>query len=65
MARLRGLSYVKSDVVLVCFSVANVETFNNVSRFWVPELRQQLPKAPFLLVGTHTDVRYDTPDIQV
>uniref|UniRef100_A0A194AP76 Putative cell division control protein 42-like protein n=1 Tax=Pinctada fucata TaxID=50426 RepID=A0A194AP76_PINFU len=65
MARLRALSYVKSDVVIVCFSMINLETFNNVKKFWVAELRHHLPRAPFLLVGTHTDVRYNTPDIQL
>lgn len=57
MVQLRSLSYDKSDVVLVCFSVADPAMFVNVEKFWVNEIRFYLPRTPFLLVGTHLDVK--------
>lgn len=57
MVQLRSLSYDKSDVVLVCFSVADPAMFVNVEKFWVNEIRSYLPRTPFLLVGTHLDVK--------
>lgn len=57
MVQLRSLSYDKSDVVLVCFSVADPVMFVNVEKFWVNEIRSYLPRTPFLLVGTHLDLK--------
>ncbi|XP_062589030.1 cell division control protein 42 homolog [Saccostrea cucullata] len=57
MVQLRSLSYDKSDVVLVCFSLADPLMFVNVEKFWVNEIRSFLPHTPFLLVGTHLDLR--------
>ncbi len=54
---LRPLSYPEADVFLVCFSVASVASFHNVSEKWVPELRHHAPGVPILLVGTKTDLR--------
>lgn len=57
--KLRVLSYINSDVFLVCFSVANHDSFTNVQDCWVPELRHYIPDTPFILVGTQVDVRHD------
>ena len=63
--KLRVLSYINSDVFLVCFSVANPESFTNVQDSWVPELRHYIPDTPFILVGTQVDIRQDKMDRQV
>ncbi|XP_060068950.1 cdc42 homolog [Ylistrum balloti] len=55
--KLRVLSYINSDVFLVCFSVTNPESLENAEVCWVPELRQYMPDTPFVLVGTQTDIR--------
>ncbi|KAJ7743318.1 cell division control protein 42 [Mycena metata] len=57
--RLRPLSYPQTDVFLVCFKVTRVESFENVRRKWVPEIQHFCPDAPFLVVGTQIDLRYD------
>ncbi|XP_072031041.1 cdc42 homolog [Amphiura filiformis] len=57
--RLRPLSYPGTDMFLVCFSVTSPDSFENVRELWVPELRQYCPNAPFLLVGTQSDLRND------
>ncbi|THD24660.1 Cell division control protein 42 [Fasciola hepatica] len=57
--RLRPLSYPQTDVFLVCFSVVNPSSYENVKEKWVPEVRHHCPKVPFLLVGTQVDLRDD------
>ncbi|XP_061193036.1 cdc42 homolog [Saccostrea echinata] len=63
--KVRVLSYINSDVFLVCFSIDDVKSLVHVQESWVPELRQHLPNTPFVLVGTKLDVRFQKPDIQV
>lgn len=55
--RLRVISYMNCDVFLVCFSVINRESLESVEKHWVPEIRQYLPKTPFILVATQIDKR--------
>ncbi|PAA60364.1 hypothetical protein BOX15_Mlig011286g1 [Macrostomum lignano] len=57
--RLRPLSYPATDVFLVCFSVVNPASYENVKEKWVPEIMHHCPKVPFILVGTQMDLRTD------
>ncbi|XP_034283533.1 rho-related GTP-binding protein RhoQ isoform X1 [Pantherophis guttatus] len=57
--RLRPLSYPMTDVFLICFSVVNPASFQNVKEEWVPELKEYAPNVPYLLVGTQIDLRDD------
>ncbi|EMP33002.1 Rho-related GTP-binding protein RhoQ [Chelonia mydas] len=57
--RLRPLSYPMTDVFLICFSVVNPASFQNVKEEWVPELKEYAPNVPFLFVGTQIDLRDD------
>ena len=52
--RLRPLSYPQTDVFLVCFSVVNPSSYENVKEKWVPEILHHCQKTPFLLVGTQS-----------
>jgi len=56
--RLRPLSYPQTDIFLVCFSVVNPTSFENLSR-WVSEISHHCPKTPFFLVGLKSDLRDD------
>jgi len=58
--RLRPLSYPQTDVFLVCFSIISRSSYENVKTKWIPEIKHHVPEAPFLLVGTKTDLRNDT-----
>jgi cell division control protein 42 len=60
--RLHAVNYVQTDVFLVCFSVIQPSTFDNIKTKWVPEIRQNCPQTPFILVGTQVD-RRDDPTI--
>ena len=67
--RLRTLSYTLTDVFLVCFSLVDQESFKNalnkVRRLvlkifqWIPELFQNAPNAPIVLVGTKLDLKQE------
>uniref|UniRef100_A0A2I3SAM1 Rho-related GTP-binding protein RhoQ n=1 Tax=Pan troglodytes TaxID=9598 RepID=A0A2I3SAM1_PANTR len=56
---LRPSSYPVTDVFLICFSVVNPASFQNVKEEWVPELKEYAPNVPFLLIGTQIDLRDD------
>ena len=55
--KLRPLSYPRTDIFIVCFSVVSPTTFHNVREIWVPEINHFCPGTPFLLVGTQIDLR--------
>jgi len=57
--RLRPLSYPQTDVFLVCFSVMNRASFENVAAKWVPEISHHATGVPMVLVGTKADLRED------
>ncbi|KAA6403145.1 MAG: putative Cell division control protein 42 [Streblomastix strix] len=62
---IRPFSYENTDVFLICFSINQRETFNNVRDKWVPDVRAgQSPKAKIIIVGTKGDLRND-PSVPV
>lgn len=60
-ARLRQLSYPGSDVFLLCYSIGNKTSLNNVKDAWWPEVTHHNPTAQLVLVGTKCDLK-DDPD---
>uniref|UniRef100_A0A670Y254 Ras homolog family member V n=2 Tax=Pseudonaja textilis TaxID=8673 RepID=A0A670Y254_PSETE len=56
---LRSLCYSDTDVFLVCFSVVNPTSFQNITEKWIPEIRTHNPQTPVVLVGTQADLRDD------
>jgi len=57
--RLRPLSYPTTDVFMICFSIADPRSFENVREKWLPEISHHCPNIPIILVGTKTDLRND------
>eukprot|EP00730_Choanoeca_flexa_P004290 TRINITY_DN11652_c0_g2_i4.p2 TRINITY_DN11652_c0_g2~~TRINITY_DN11652_c0_g2_i4.p2 ORF type:complete len:135 (+),score=17.00 TRINITY_DN11652_c0_g2_i4:363-767(+) len=57
--RLRPLSYPDTNVLLICFSVDNPDSLENVPYKWVPEVRHFCPGVPFVLVACKMDLRDD------
>jgi len=61
--RLRPLSYPQTDVFLICFSITSPNSFTNIEQKWKPELAHHAPSAPFLIVGTKSDLREDEAQV--
>mmetsp|Transcript_7250 Transcript_7250/g.12713 ORF Transcript_7250/g.12713 Transcript_7250/m.12713 type:complete len:201 (-) Transcript_7250:38-640(-) len=55
--RLRPLSYPSTDLFLVCFSVVDPVSLNNVETKWIPELNHYTKDSMKMLVGLKTDLR--------
>ncbi|CAG5134011.1 unnamed protein product [Candidula unifasciata] len=50
--------YLESDVIILCFSETDMESFSNVIQVWMPEIKQHVNrKIPVILIGTKTDLR--------
>jgi len=62
--RLRPLSYANANVFLICFSVVNPTSYENVLSKWYPEVIHFCPDVPQILVGTKIDLRNDESTIE-
>ncbi|CAG2200453.1 RAC1 [Mytilus edulis] len=60
--RLRPLSYPQTDVVLLCFSINDRSTLENIEKKWIPEIKHHLPNVAKVLVGCKTDLRDSSTD---
>ncbi|RWS14053.1 rho-related BTB domain-containing protein 1-like protein [Dinothrombium tinctorium] len=54
----RRFAYGRSDVVLLCFSIANPISLRNCKAVWYPEIRKFCPTTPIVLVACKNDLRY-------
>jgi small GTP-binding protein len=54
------LSYPGSNVMLVCFSMVNPISLENVLEKWIPEVSHHCPEVPIILVGTKCDLVNDS-----
>ena len=55
--RLRPLSYPGTDVFILCFDVSSTFSKDNISSYWLPELKLHCPTVPIILVATKIDLR--------
>lgn len=62
--RLRPLSYPQTDVFLICFSLVNRVSFENVLAKWYPEVNHHCPNTPIILVGTKLDLRENEEEMK-
>eukprot|EP00123_Amoebidium_parasiticum_P001721 comp12883_c0_seq1/m.8072 comp12883_c0_seq1/g.8072 ORF comp12883_c0_seq1/g.8072 comp12883_c0_seq1/m.8072 type:complete len:197 (-) comp12883_c0_seq1:650-1240(-) len=54
---IRPLSYPNANVVLMCYSVDNIESLENVKDKWVIEVKHHAPGVPYILCGLKKDLR--------
>jgi len=62
--RLRPLSYPDSHVILICFSIDNPDSLENVQEKWVSEVLHFCQGLPILLIGCKKDLRDDPKVIE-
>nr|XP_046268978.1 rho-related GTP-binding protein RhoV-like [Scatophagus argus] len=56
---LRSLCYAHVDVFILCFSVVNPVSFDNITSKWIPQIRAGNTTSPIILVGTQSDLRHN------
>jgi len=54
---LNVLGYNQADVFVVVFSVSDPNSFKNVKKFWIPEIRKYDSTIPILLIANKIDKR--------
>lgn len=59
-AHLRPLCYPQLDAVIICFSVVDSASYENIKTKWCKEVRRHCPGVPIVLVGTQIDKREDS-----
>jgi small GTP-binding protein len=57
LVNVRQLSYPSTDMFLVCFSVVDRDSFQNIKALWAAEINDCMVCPCFLLVGCKTDLR--------
>lgn len=57
--RLRPLSYPQTDVFLICYSIVDETSLENVKHKWSDEIKYHADGVPIILVGTKLDLRFD------
>lgn len=61
--QFRTLSYPGTDIFLLCFSIDNPTSFENITNKWHKEICEH-SSADFILVGTKLDLRNDAATIK-
>lgn len=64
LENIRVLSYTNTDVFLVCFSVVEPTSLQNVQNKWLIELKQYVKDPVMILVGLKKDLRTDESTLQ-
>ncbi|OXU31407.1 hypothetical protein TSAR_005858 [Trichomalopsis sarcophagae] len=62
--RLRPMSYLDTDVVLMCFSLDSPDSLENIPEKWAPEVRHFCANVPIVLVGNKKDLRNDPTTLE-
>ncbi|CEJ01808.1 Putative GTP-binding protein rho3 [Rhizopus microsporus] len=57
--RIRSLSYSDTHVIMICFSVDNKDSLENIPNRWMEELEEGCPRAKIILVALKCDLRED------
>lgn len=56
------LKFNSAHIIVICFAINNVSSFEDVTKRWIPEAQLHAPDAPIILVGTKADLRGDDGD---
>lgn len=53
---LRSLCFAHVDVFILCFSLVNPVSFDNITSKWIPQIRATNRTSPIILVGSQSDL---------
>ncbi|XP_041377486.1 ras-like GTP-binding protein RHO [Gigantopelta aegis] len=56
---LRRLFYHGANIIVVCYSIDNPRSLDNIPRKWLPEVNKVCPDVPLILVGNNKHARHD------
>lgn len=59
-----GWSLADTNFVLICYSIDDPGSLENVRERWVPMIRHLKPGIPFVLLGLHPELRDDPHTVQ-
>ncbi|CAG7659095.1 unnamed protein product [Allacma fusca] len=62
--RVRSMLYPEKDVILLCFSIDDPTSFQNIREKWYREVQFHCPNIPKILVGTKLDLREDKATVE-
>ena len=54
---LKELYYQAADIIILTFDISKEGSLRDLTQFWMPEVRSNMPEVPIILCGTHQDVR--------
>ncbi|KAH3759122.1 rac protein [Pelomyxa schiedti] len=63
--RIRPCSYPRTNIFLLCFSLVNPRSFENIRSKWFPEVSHCSLKIQFIIVGTKRDLRTDSTSLRL
>lgn len=65
-SRVRPISYSHADVVIASYDISNIESFENISKFWIREIKHFSNQSSIILLGLKSDCRnQNKPDCLV
>jgi len=62
--KARPLSYSSANVFILCFSISQPSSFENISQKWHRELTHFCPDVPIIILGTKRDLRSSPEEIE-
>jgi len=57
---IRPLSYRETDLVLICYTIENKNSLDNIENKWLAEVKNYCPNVKFFLVALKKDLRFDS-----
>ncbi|KAN0031380.1 hypothetical protein ACTFIV_005244 [Dictyostelium citrinum] len=64
---IRPSTYPNTNVIILCFSIDSPTSYENITKKWIPEIKQYAPSkhTPIILLGTKCDLREDENTINL
>lgn len=54
---VRTMTYADTEAVVLCYAIDSRTSFSEIKAKWVPEIKNYVPNAPYILVALKTDLR--------